>query len=857
MFYLSVLEIVLTILLSVLFTRWVLLRQQRLETLKSSESMYKVFTDNAYDWEMWVNPEGQIKYMSPSCEKITAYSKRDFETQPDLLTAIVHPDDLPMYRVHMIRHSGRLEDEHLETFDFRIYTRENHIRWIRHRCHPVRTNEGEYLGRYVVNRDITEEKNTQEKIKASTELSYATLESSADHIAVLDQHANIIMVNMAWQNFGYENDSENSKIDWIGQNYLKICALAQPPSDDGARDVHQGLKSVLSGQVDQFEYEYPCHSPTKERWFLLRAVPLQYKGGGILVSHTNITEMKLIQRELTLALSSFDTTDAIVITDANTKIIRVNEAFTNITGYSNQQSVGNTPAMLQSGRHHKTFYKNMWAELVKNSVWEGEIWNRRRSGETYPEYLKIKTVRNDLNEITNYIASFSDISAQKQAEEKIHRLAFYDPLTDLPNKVLLLERLEQALNRSSMVNQVSSIILIDLDNFKLINDSLGHAVGDEILCGVASRLKSEIRQVDSAARVNGDEFAILISEIPGSISKATEVITAITEKILNSIKEPFWIQNKQINISARAGIDIFPIKNDKVANIIKRAYNALHRTKDSPGKEFIFYESSMQDEMHRVMKLQTDLRQAVINHEFVLFYQNQVDGKGNYYGAEALIRWNHPQRGLLSPAEFMDVVESSELIIEIGSWVLQTACEHIRSMQLKGNRSGIKHISVNISGAQFRRDNFIELVESVLSSTNIDASWLELEITESVILEDIDNAIHKMNKLKSYGIRWSIDDFGTGFSSLSYLKDLPFDILKIDRSFIYNSHLNKKNQAIVKAIISMAQNLGLKVIAEGVETREEVEFLNSISCDYYQGFYFDKPSIWAAKNPELKLVKNL
>ena len=830
-----------TFIFSLLAARYQLAKKALFEKLAESESMYKVFTENTRDWDEWLAPDGGYKYISPSCSRVCGYTKSDLAGNPGLRLSMVHPDDQAGYKTHLSRHTSETIDNNSDTLEFRIRTKDGQMRWIHHNCHPIISDRGTELGRYIVNRDITEEKLYRERIEKSVELSYATLESSADHIAVLDSQGYIQMVNRAWQNFAFDNEARCEKDDWIGVNYLSICSNATPPSNEGSQDVYQGLKAVIDGKKDHFEYEYPCHSVSDERWFLLRAVPLQYQGGGILVSHTNITEMKLAERELHLAASSFQASNAIVITDAETQIIRVNEAFSHITGYSETEVLGKTPKILQSGHHNQAFYQAMWNALNRHGDWEGEIWNRKKTGEIYPEHLKIKVIKNDLDEAVNYIAAFSDISRQKAAEEQINKLAFYDPLTELPNKNLFMERLQQTLSRSKRDRKYSAVLILDLNNFKLVNDSLGHQAGDDILIEVSKRICQELRQFDSAARITGDEFGLLITEITDDINQASNLVSTLAERILNIISKPYLIDGKSINLSACIGIDLFPVNNESADEVFKRADTAIHRAKESPGLEVVFYQEEMHAEINRRLRLQTELREAVKQKHFLLYYQDKVDTNESVIGSEALIRWEHPRQGILLPAHFIDVAESSDMIIDIGHWVLKTACRRIKHLQTSDQPAFAQQIAVNISANQFRQDNFIENIESVISEASIDASWLELEITESIAMFDIDDAVQKMNALKAYGIRWSIDDFGTGFSSLSYLKDLPFDTLKIDRSFVSNSHVNKKNQAIIKAIISMAHNLQLKVIAEGVERKEEAAFLKSIGCDYYQGYLYSKP----------------
>ncbi|MBT3205803.1 MAG: EAL domain-containing protein [Gammaproteobacteria bacterium] len=675
----------------------------------------------------------------------------------------------------------------------------------------------------------------------TTELLYALLESTSDQIALIDQQGTILMINNAWINFAFENNSVLEMEDWIGMDYLSICSTAKPPSNEGAMEAYNGLVSVLSDESNIFEYEYPCHSQTEERWFMLRAVPLKIKGGGALISHTNITDFKQIQRELNLAASAFQAADAITITDAKGNIQRVNSAFTEITGYTLQEVVGKNPRILQSGRHDADFYREMWKNIAEKGGWEGELWNRRKNGHIYPEFCRIHAVLDGLGQVVNYVASFSDITRQKQAEQKAYSLSFYDPLTQLPNKNLLLENLKESLKALYSSNRCGALIVVSINNFKMFNQSFGHLFGNELILESAKRIQNLLHSEAILSRSSGSKFGIMISTSTIAKDDLKQNIIDFSNRLLDAIKAPLLVNGEVINLTSSAGIYLYPQdKNETVNDVYQRSEIAAQFAKRSPTHDIVFYHNDMLQKSKHEITLQSELNQAIKENQFVLYYQPQVNKEHCIMGYEALIRWNHPQHGLLPPGAFIEVAEATGQIIEIGNWVLKTACEKIKSLQQ--TMTPPITLAVNVSSLQFSQDNFIETVQSIIHKSGIDPAWLKLEITESLAMLNNMDAVEKMNTIKSLQVGWAMDDFGTGFSSLSYLKNLPFDVLKIDRSFVSDCHKNTQNQAIIRAIVSMAHNLDLEVIAEGVEQPQEVDFLNSVNCDFYQGYLFGKPA---------------
>jgi len=552
-------------------------------------------------------------------------------------------------------------------------------------------------------------------------------------------------------------------------------------------------------------------------------------------------ERKRAEQELHIAATAFDTQEGIVITDRNNRIIRVNRAFTRLTGYSDTEAIGQTPAMLKSGRQDAAFYRSLWETLIRDKYWQGEIWNRRKDGEIYLEWLTITAVIDENEEVTHYVGVFSDITRHREADEKIYRLAFYDPLTLLPNRRLLRDRLQQALGFSARHKSHGAILFIDLDNFKILNDTRGHDVGDLLLVEVAKCLQNCVRSDDTVVRQGGDEFVVLLEDLNEDVQQAAAAARDVGEKILAAINQPFVLQGVEYHSSSSIGISLFCGDGVGLDDLLKYADTAMYQAKTSGRNTLRFFDPAMQTELELRAVMEADLRQALSHQQFELYYQVQVNEHG-VMGAEVLLRWQHPRRGLVSPMEFIPLAEETGLIVPIGEWVLQMACTQLKAWQADPLAHQL-HLAVNVSARQFRQPDFVTKVLGVLKKVGVDPLklGLELELTESLMLYDITDSIEKMQALRDVGIRFSLDDFGTGQSSLSYLKRLPLDQIKIDQSFVRGVATDAHDSAIVQTIIGMANNLGLKVIAEGVETEKQRDFLERNGCYAHQGYLFGKP----------------
>ena len=544
--------------------------------------------------------------------------------------------------------------------------------------------------------------------------------------------------------------------------------------------------------------------------------------------------------QLRIAAAAFESQESMMVTDAKGVILRINKAFTETTGYTPAEIVGQTPRLLNSDRHDADFFRSMWETIHRTGGWQGEIWDRRKNGEVYPKWLTISAVKDDDHTVTHYISTHFDISERKQAEERINELAFFDQLTGLPNRTLLLDRLNLAMSSSTRSGSFGALLLIDLDNFKTLNDTLGHDMGDLLLKQVAQRLTACVRAGETVARLGGDEFVVMLADLSmAEIDAATRAKT-VCEKIRSTLNQAYQLNSLIYHITPSIGATLFRGHLVSIDDLVKQADLAMYKSKETGRNTIHFFDPAMQASIVARVKLETDLRRAIEDNQFRLHYQAQVVGAGRVTGAEALVRWQHPQRGLVSPAEFISLAEETRLILPLGLWVLETACNQL-AVWAGQPRMAALTLAVNVSAHQFRQADFVDQVLSTLKKTGANPHRLKLELTESLLVENVQDIIEKMFALKAKGVGFSLDDFGTGYSSLSYLKRMPLDHLKIDQSFVRDVLSDPNDAAIARTIVALAQNLGLGVIAEGVETEAQQEFLASAGCHAYQGYFFSRP----------------
>jgi diguanylate cyclase (GGDEF)-like protein/PAS domain S-box-containing protein len=649
-------------------------------------------------------------------------------------------------------------------------------------------------------------------------------------------------------------------IQWLARLHQSLICRTPPSSADLADDAHHhcplgqwydGMEHPALRNHPEFaalgEVHQSLHRTARE---LLLS---QSQGQAVspetytaLLDHLSLLRQKIyalglsVSRDLGLVSKLADkifenATEGVLITDRNGVIVNVNRAFCQVTGYNRKEAVGKTPAILNSRRQNSQFYQAMWQALLREGHWEGEIWNRRKNGEVYLEWLSISAVRNDGGEASHYIAIFSDITLARENEKKLQHLAYYDPLTDLPNRVLFQDRLNQALSRAERDGTLVALLFLDLDRFKGVNDTLGHKAGDRLLTETARRLKYCMRASDTVARLSGDEFTAIVPDLENG-----EGAIRVAQKLIDALAVPYFLEGREVFITTSIGIGLYPAHGETAEALLKAADQAMYQAKEHGRNNYQFFRGGQHDSSVVLFTLEHALRRAVERNQLEVLYQPLVDlESGRVTGTEALLRWNHPERGVISPVDFIPLAEETGLIIPIGEWVLRQACQ--QNMRWARHGFGPLRMAVNLSALQLKQPNFAEKVAEILDDTGMDPEWLELELTETMVMQNAAEVLGILRQLKSLGIHISIDDFGTGYSSLAYLKHFPINTVKIDKSFIQGVTSDFDDAAISQAIIALAHSLKLRVVAEGVETEQQLGFLREHNCCDAQGFLFSRP----------------
>jgi diguanylate cyclase (GGDEF)-like protein/PAS domain S-box-containing protein len=831
-------------------------RKQVQQALLESEKRFRELAETIQD-VFWVGTPDwrEVFYVSPAYEKIWGQSCDSLYEQP-----LSWLDPLPKEdreRVLSFLKEGVGDDRSEIVFpEYRVVQGDGSIKWIAARAYPIHDDSGTIIRVAGIAEDITERKNTEDIIQniaagvgATTGEKFfrnlvtriaTTLGVKYALVAQLIpdnrcQTLAIVSGNEILINFDYDLK------DTPCENVLKqglCCYLsgvcAQFPKDDLLQDME--IESYIG---------IPLRSADQRSLGLLVAMdtkPLQkQKLAGTLLeifAARAAAELERVhgERQLQLAANVFENiAEGVVVTDIDGNIVAVNKAVFGITGYGEEEILGQNPRLWKSQHHDAAFYQAMWSSLAEEGHWCGEVLNRRKNGEVYPSQMTITALRSKDGNLTNYVSVFSDISMAKESQEKLEQLAQYDQLTQLPNRRLLHDRLKQALRVAERRAQFLGLLLLDLDNFKSVNDCLGHKCGDLLLIQVAKRLLACMRESDTVARLGGDEFVVLLPDC-----KSADNLTSVARKILEELATPFDIQGNEVFVSASIGVTIYPDDGNQAEILLKNADTAMYHIKHTEKNNFQFFTASMQEHIVKRLQLISELRRAMEREEFVLYYQPKMDlVTGRISGMEALIRWQHPDNGLIAPADFIPLAEETGIIVSLGKWALRKACLQTRKWQQEGVNA--LRVSVNLSARQFQDEELVEMVGTVIRETAIEPGFLELEITETTVMRDIDRTIEILWQLRDLGILLSIDDFGTGYSSLNYLKRLPLDILKIDKSFVRDVTTDPNDKAIVEAIVSLSHHLKMKVVAEGVETEEQLDFLKKERCHEVQGYYIARP----------------
>ncbi len=806
-------------------------KQAEIALLESHQQLYSLLNSMA-EGAYGVDIVGNCTFVNRSFLRILGYENAEDIIGKHIheLIHYSHPDGTPYSSIECRMYDAYRRNEEIHVSDEIFWRKDGSTVPVEYWSQPIVTH-GFMTGAICTFVDITERKRFEAKLTDSESRLRAIFESEPECITIVDTKGRLVQMNPA----GLQMLEADSLQQLTGKSVLNLIA---PEYRAAYTELH---KRVLAGEALQLEFEAIGLKGTR-RWFDTHAVPMKEANGQIvhLAVTRDISERKQTEHQLRIAATAFESQEGMLITDADNVILRVNKAFTETTGYSPEEVIGKNPRLLQSGIHCHDFFAAMWNSVKATGKWEGEIWNRRKSGEIFPEYLTITAVKNSLDIVTHYVATLTDITQRKLAAEEIERLAFYDPLTGLPNRRLLQDRLKPALAASHRSGKKGALLFIDLDNFKTLNDTVGHDIGDLLLKQVAQRLAGCVREGDTVARLGGDEFVVMLEDLSEHTMEAAAQTETIGKKILDILNQPHRLDTHEYLSTASIGATLFSAYELSIDELLKHADIAMYQAKTSGRNALRFFDPQMQRDIAARVALESGLRKALGNGEFHLFYQLQIDRGFNPLGAEVLIRWLHPEFGLVSPAEFIPLAEETGLILPIGQWVLETACAQLQAWQ-KASCTRNLMLSVNVSAKQFFQADFVSQVQACIECYAIDPMLLKLELTESVLVENIEETIAIMNALGEIGVRFSLDDFGTGYSSLQYLKKLPLNQLKIDQSFVRDIVADSGDQAIVRTIIAMATSLNLDVIAEGVETEDQRLFLLDNGCTNYQGYLFSKP----------------
>ena len=769
-----------------------------------------------------------FKYVSERFCKMLGVTAADVYRDGQVPFSAIHPDEVEEFkRLNLIS----IREFTLFRWEGRVVIG-NHTHWFRIESSPEPIGDGECVWDGVVT-EITKRKQAelalqreQDRLKEAQKIGHFgswELNLETGKLIWSDEIFHLFEIDQAKFSASYEaflHGIHPDDRDRVNAAYNKSLQDKQP-----YQITHRLLMD--DGRVKWVEER--CSSNFDESGKPLRSV------GTV----QDVTEREELAVQARIAAVAFETQEAMLVTDQHNRIIKVNAAFTQITGYEEAEVIGKNPNILSSGRHDADFYRRMWVEIIERGRWSGEVLDKRKDGAVYPKWLTITAVSHR-DEVTHYVAVFVDISDRKRAEEEIRNLAFNDSLTQLPNRRSMLERLQLSFGQSRRSGHHCALMFLDLDHFKILNDTRGHDYGDLMLQEVARRMNECVRETDSVARFGGDEFVVLLEGLSVKSDEAVLQAGFIAEKIRESLSKPYHLKDSVHLSSPSIGVVLFNGDDSNSDELLKQADMAMYRAKDSGRNMVRFFEPAMQAALESRSLMESALRDALAKGELKLNFQLQTNKAMDLLGAEVLLRWNSAVLGSVSPAQFIPIAEQTKLILPIGHWVLESACKQLKLWE-KDPVLGKMHLAVNISPLQFHQQYFVEQVKAILQSTGADPNRLELELTENLVLEDVDEATEKMMALKLIGVRFSMDDFGTGYSSLQYIKRLPIDQLKIDQSFVRDILTDPGDAVMVQTISDLARNFGFDVIAEGVETEDQLPSLVDRGCDMFQGYLFSKP----------------
>ena len=806
---------------------------------------------------LWKNEENwPVEYVSENVSELFGYSVDEFISRLRPYSTIIHPDDLERVSDEVAYYSRESDRNKFKHKPYRIITSSGETKWISDYTSIKRDNEGNITHYMGIILDISTQKTTENLLEniarvLSTSTGIVFAQNLVSQICqTLDTRCAMLLrllPDNRCQPLAFIKDGkpqENTIFSLKNSPYEQILLSQQLYSVSSSCKDFPG-NDWFCGKGIEHVLGIPLRDNDKQICGLLvtmdnKAIQNEELATSLLEIFASraSAELARVEREKQLQLSAnvlANINEGVVVTDVEGNIVAFNTAASRITGYEEKEILGQNPRLWKSNRHDPSFYEEIWQTVDETMFWSGEIWNRRKNGEVYPCQMTITALKNEQGKLTNYVSMFSDITLVKDSQAKLEQMAQYDQLTMLPNRHLLNDRIGQALIMAGRRNHSLGVLLLDLDGFKAVNDSLGHKYGDLLLQKVAQRLVACVRESDTVSRLGGDEFVVLLPDC-----KDAGNVSRIAGKILQILSNPVHIEEEEIFISASIGITIAPADGIDADTLLKNADTAMYYVKENGKSGFQFFTASMQEQIIERLRLTKELRYALQRNEFLVHYQPKMDiASGRINGMEALVRWQHPNGSLVPPDQFIPLAEETGLIVELGIWIMEQACLQTKQWQMEG--LGNLRVSVNLSARQFQDENLVQTVWDLLAETNLDAGMLELEITETTVMQDIEQTIEKLWELRSLGVLLSIDDFGTGYSSMNYLKRLPCDILKIDRSFVMDITTDPSDRAVVEAIVSLSRHMKMKVVAEGVETKEQLAFLEKEHCHEVQGYYISRP----------------